>query len=933
MKSKLIIITSIFFVIFFISLPLSSAERYKQIEVELNFNNSIDGNQINVANRTSQQYSNYNLTWKHFNEPLSNATFSRWELDEYVNSTTVEDSIGDTDGYVEGDVHLGKEGKFDTCAFFPSNTDRIKVPNTENYTSNDTFSVSLWFKLKRRTTSNVEFFSEATAGFFLRDNIQLSLEYVAGNDYRLEFRIREYPGTSHAIAETNTITVMPGEWHNVIGTAKEGEDVRIFYDGDEEPYNTQETLTDDLQTGSNWVIGVSSSGTYIDDVSIISEYITENQAENIAKAPHGSVSCAMLPPSQVTIEATAGSTQSVVQYASFSPNEIMEGSSIHWWRAPFNRIGPSVSVNLEIYRTTSLRSANVSYSSSTDASGWYNTNVSWVSDPYKVFEETYSVSETTDKYKYHVDQVNWENHTWNFTYLRAFAPIYSGFNYVIIWQWQDDWSTSNYETDVYVTQSDVGDDDYYFSIWHLNGTSHYPKIDLLTDVLFEYGLRDRIAGTDLGGIDNPVGWAKFYTEFEDTLYNRSATHSDNNESVAFTAFDTWYKVLGNDTIRKDYNFIMWNQTEGDGVTFTEGDDYDIDYNVGAIKIYDVPNGPELSTYYDVEYYYGGCNAFNFIIPFTTNESGTEISLRITMYDDDGSDYGMNIFTHNNQTEFMMESGMSYEFGLDGEWDNATYAFIFISFTNDTNLWLIDRHDYDIDYNFTSSTLLHKYSVYEDNNGFVPYHTVDIIDYLIENTIPFSFEQSAPLMPLRPKGESQKTLLELIWDTGSMILKVTKFIVTYPAHLLADLVKDYWNGANVYAKDKLDGFVEWASDGLEWLKDRGAWILGKIWDVVKWLVNFTVWQMYTMLRLFLNIFSFVVFLAMVAITFKFTNYFIILGTSSIQEANDYLTNEVQSGIQRVSSLTMAVASGGSTMAGKIGSGVSKVRSKYKEWRNR
>lgn len=205
---------------------------------------------------------------------------------------------------------------------------------------------------------------------------------------------------------------------------------------------------------------------------------------------NGSVSCAMMPPSPATFNETED-TQVVSQIIEFSHKDIMEGSSVQWWRTPFQRMSDDLDIRLDLYKVESVKQSDLSLEPA--EGGWYSPQLNWVANSNHIYKNTYSASRN---HTYHKHQsTTFRNFTYNFSYVRTNAPIYSGGNYLVVWQWQQ----SSSQEKVYFTQSDVGSNDYYNSTGFINHQSSPIEkkewnVNIATDVLHQYGQSSKIAG-------------------------------------------------------------------------------------------------------------------------------------------------------------------------------------------------------------------------------------------------------------------------------------------------------------------------------------------------------------------------------------------------------------------------------------------------------
>lgn len=1132
MKSRIHIILSIVFVIFILSIPLSSAERYKQIEVVLDYDNANRDadEQINIADPNSERYSNYNLTWQHFTSPHKDQLVSDWSFDEETNDTA-HDSVGNNDGVYPDYADLtvtGHDGTGNGAVQFGIHSPI--VVNDLDFTNNTKITVSFWFKQPSSGGLANRYFRVVDGG-----TEYFSFTYIPYSG-EISIFLRMDDGTTSSLTAVKSLSV--GNWHFLLGTINVNKGAEIYVNGNEEASTSSGFNSEFDLHGKELNIGDNSDTDFLDDMRLYSAYFeNEEVVQNLEGNPKGSVSCAMMPPSTVkTDNLTDGSTQSVVQFTSFSHREIMEGSSIHWWRAPFERVGDDIKIKLTIYETSSLRQANVTYGAQ-DSGGWYELTPNWVADPRKIYEQSYDIDGDDNNSK--IDSINWRpppiftteeeeeletgtipewllevfeeegepisessevyasgqdfyieyngersyevedagntlkvrhrNYSWNFTYVKAFAPIYSGSDYMVVWQWQDDFGdTPAY---LYVTQSDVGNNEYYHSIWNIDGTKYYPPIDTLTDVLFEYGLSSKVAGvttTDTGttdpsiefnttvdiennnnevGLDlnddgyvylrdgEPLNVTNFSVSFSfkqptvssseimltwsnmsDTSYIRirmsntgllhfnvysgglsdeirtTISYDDNYwHNVVFTRSGSGASNLGmiidgavepTTTVVDSGVDTLWgleeltvgsNEVFGDGmngviddvriyydrvITEEEADKIKYGFSITRFNlIYWFPfdsDGDVGDTAYDGDEVYNAVyeslpqgvinsssnntqwasgvthesyidqDIFTFTFPFTSPTS-VDIDVKITLYNQNYVGYPVTFSFSTNDFILISECANVWF----GKGNSSTYANIEIDINRSMGVWLMDNHEYGQNYSRTISNIFLNSTQEIRTIGFIPYHTVETMEDTLKNEQPSTFGLRLPaLQPKKEKRENQQTFLEIAGEF--LYVNVWRPIVR-TLKKAVDLAKDALAGVGHYVWDKLSDFGEWALNGLKSISS-------KLLEAVEWLVNASVWLLMSMLRIMMSMFTFLLFIGTLILTFKFTNYWIMVGTRSWKEANDYLVQNVQEGVAGAQALTMAVASSGASMAGKIKSGVTttkkgvkKIKSKYKEWR--
>jgi len=299
----------------------------------------------------------------------------------------------------------------------------------------------------------------------------------------------------------------------------------------------------------------------------------------------GSISSAFYPPSPAEFEVDESSVNMAVQMTRFDHKDIMEGSSVQWWRAPFNRKADDIEVNLEIYRIDSIKQANIQVEETKNR--WHDVELNWVANEDLIWEKEYDASENTSRHKHH--SVEWRNISYDFSYFNSNAPVYSGENYLLIWQW--DQSTTIEE--LFFTQSDAGIEDWYNSSAYLNGEMKNWNVNLLADSLHEYGQSSQLAGEKISpGLDEE---ALAQYELHDSGASITIVEPNEGDSVHST-FDV--EVFCDDLNENlDYRIVFMLKDDGgtiidtntvsfdhEGTSHTENGMLDSDGNYGHHEV-------------------------------------------------------------------------------------------------------------------------------------------------------------------------------------------------------------------------------------------------------------------------------------------------------------------------------------------------------------
>ncbi|KXB07343.1 hypothetical protein AKJ51_01585 [candidate division MSBL1 archaeon SCGC-AAA382A20] len=321
------IILSIIFVVFFISIPLSSAERYKQIEITLNYSNENPNlkEEINISNRSSEDYSNYNLTWQPFTLPHKSNLVSEWHFDEEDKNVTAYDSVGLNNGDYPDDCNASANGVEGTGVEFTHNYP-VEVNNFDFPPSQSEFTFSGWWKPSSPFYASNEYYI-----FQLSSNAYL--KYNDADNF-FEFGIEDDNGNWHRVGGSYLIS--SNDWYHILVTVQVGSIAKIYVNGIGQGYGTHGynptlTLETNYTFSSNTMeFGHFTYGDTIDEYSIYNAYFTTEDADNLLNSPKGSVSCALMPPTKLKTSSPSSpsDTQSAVQFATFSHKDTMEGSSI-----------------------------------------------------------------------------------------------------------------------------------------------------------------------------------------------------------------------------------------------------------------------------------------------------------------------------------------------------------------------------------------------------------------------------------------------------------------------------------------------------------------------------------------------------------------------------------------------------------------------------
>lgn len=193
-----------------------------------------------------------------------------WHLDGNAN-----DALGFNNGTVTGATN--GTGIFDSGMYFDGINDKITISSFNDSYSNETNTISVWFKTdnsiyQRIVSTRSSPLSSSINGFdlFLRDNGYIHLQ-VGSNGQNID-----------AIGNVN---LEDGLWHNVIGVIEIGEKLKIYIDGSEISYGTQETLTYEInKTYADLNIGFIPTAYFngtLDEVRIYNRTLTDEEVKDL----------------------------------------------------------------------------------------------------------------------------------------------------------------------------------------------------------------------------------------------------------------------------------------------------------------------------------------------------------------------------------------------------------------------------------------------------------------------------------------------------------------------------------------------------------------------------------------------------------------------------------------------------------------------------
>ncbi len=861
-RRQFIVIFSIIFLL--CNIPVVQAQNYKKVQATVKYTDRSKNSTLPITQpEQMKNMTNYQMSWRNFSDPLQKHRKAWWKFEETKGNITI-DSERDIEGNLSGNLTdldiAGKDGSglemgrslnqngemyvepiiFDDTS--KNRTDFNYVNPEPNDPSNAT--VSLWV--------NGEYYQNPVntknASIYLVDtkNSNFTAEIIVhpSNQCQLKLTIKRKNGINK-IAKTENFT-FENRYQQVTFSASLDKDLTIYKEGTELSYKVRENLDGGFFV-ERWDINFVGNiylTSQIDDLRFYDIYPESSEIYDAYNRPKGITSTAFLPPSKATIENVTG-TQSFVQYTQFDREEVLSGSSISWWRAPFQRISDQQKIKLTLYRSDSMRLANVSYSDNTDSDGWYNTSVSEVAHPSKIYEQTYDISDPDQKNKYLYTQNINQTHTWNgtkynetsnetventqnktfkynFTYVKVFAPIKLMKSCLAVWQVQDDWTQSPYQSqNVYLTQSDTSKDGHTESIWQINTTTDgkvrydfdgqkYPSVNLLTDVLFEYGMADNFAGIKSG-----------------------------------------YKNKEYDNRRKMFETTKYVDLTGD-------------YNLTVSFPFISQENVSLRIKVDV---WNGSGVRKTILSTSKNESEYLFwSIDLTTFSD------INSFSK-NKVNIQIDSNRSLRY------------------------WLEDRHDFTSSYSYSSSTVRLRNEELR-KIGFDPFVTVEATPDVVEGSLPKSIDDILASHRRTQQEKTQETQLTI----GEKIVEITGAgAIVDGASWATEATLDTLRDVGRFIKDQLGDFTDWALDELSGLDMIGSAII----ETLDWLVRWSSWLFMTFLQSQLINWAFILFMTTVLLSFKLKNYFVILAREGFDDANEYVASKVSSAISTATAVIGAV----------------------------
>jgi len=709
-----------------------------------------------------------------------------------------------------------------------------------------------------------------------------------------------------------------------------------------------------------------------EDSDILLDITDESQSNyNITWEPfideheiEGALSSAMLPPSIYREEINNQNRNRIAtQFVEFDYQHVMEGSSIQWWRAPFNRLdGFDVDIKMSLFQVNTNRLFDVDYDDDNlDEDDFYNFDEDEIRGGRKIYSENYIFEgENFTTGKMHNVEWEYDNKTvnYNMTYCRSYTPIYSDEEYAVVWQWRQE----SDEEEVFVTQSDAGNNDFYKAEIVLDRAKHELDMNLLTDVMHEYGQSSMISGDNIqsgsdvsfkthfddftvldkdesiqyvyffylakaqvGGylvaeyimayspylssinevrdktIDDTVEAGDFdysyyeFVRFESMGYIGHPDRPPLEYAGLFHSFgeidtDGNYIERHDNVIIDEYNrYDRYDTSEDDWIDPSESheENFNYDSSEGMFAFDDYFNNELFQIKYT---HLEGANAFTYTMPIhRLYHDEVEISVDYTFYHDEEEKFTFE--DEQNVRDFYLLS-INY-FDIQDYVDvgfTINRANLEISFDEDVGLWLEDRGDLEQERRYTQSTLTPKDDGVELNIGYVPFYSAQIYDFVIENVEPPEIHPGSflPAKQYNMDVIMQPTRFEIFVDT-------VRTIITSTYEGLRETITDWLRRTGSYIMETRVGQI------LTRVADVALQIGSVFRDAVDFIVNNWEWIIFTLLRIGAMVSSVVIFAGGVWLFSKWSEYWYILPTKGVAEANAYMK---ESG-KTVLSVTIAI----------------------------
>ncbi len=218
----------------------------------------------------------------------------------------------------------------------------------------------------------------------------------------------------------------------------------------------------------------------------------------------GIVSATPTPPHLVNIQnIDYGSNETYIHIGTpikFSYQQIMSGSSEHYWRSPFSFNSDNFKIRMKVYRVKSKETANISV----DKNNPSDANPNPLSNPIKVFD-TGVINATNDRTVNYIkdtvtlpENVSENRVQYNFTYLKGNFPIYPNEDYYTVFSYKAETSP-----DLYISRGDVGGNQFYkthfISADRDSVTKETYNADFEVSTLFTAGMSGKMGGIDGNG--------------------------------------------------------------------------------------------------------------------------------------------------------------------------------------------------------------------------------------------------------------------------------------------------------------------------------------------------------------------------------------------------------------------------------------------------
>ncbi|MFP4052007.1 MAG: hypothetical protein ACLFVB_09755 [Thermoplasmata archaeon] len=625
----------------------------------------------------------------------------------------------------------------------------------------------------------------------------------------------------------------------------------------------------------------------------------------------------------------------------FSSSQVMQGASVGWWRSPFHtetHEGDTFQLRLRIFRVNNPQMTN--QTSSSDNPEQIDLNEK--SNPVKIFDSESTIVEQGEESLKYIqesrsipDSLTDKNIEYNFTYMRANAPIYSEENYQVVWSYMGK------EPNMFVSSEDVGGDENIRTHTTIadndNVDDKMYESDFDTSVLFSSGISDHVTGITSDSIfdmneDVNFEWTRTFdgsalADDEYLTVNIPFLQDYDTTvtiSIIMTFRDDDENKLGTMNITGEYNDFLLDSVSHSALENITGSVSSIDYIDFDMStaIFDDLNDFTVST--DTEWIdetrdthnnntevidnkmrikygqiYGQRTVgrdFSDNKHFDTVNISTESTMtfpgemRIDVFDGGnlvGSRYhdlisGVNQYDINmNGDEFEIYYFLESENETETtSVDYHTVEYMDMSYEfHPLRLWLYDwNNNYTTSYEYSSMVATNKTESVE--YGFQVYHSITISEGKWAKERPIEYYEIEKYQVKRDTGinwRQVRTVAEhtALWSGGAYGVAASAYMYSNYGNTPPSEVMYEW------AKSSGKALVDHGANMIQYAKDIGFWIGQKISEVVDFLVEAIIYYGSALINLFVVLFSISTYVIFVAVTIKVSFGLLILVTKGIE----------------------------------------------------